>query len=336
MPRRRHRSVYRRRLHLDPGRCRWRRDHGDAPAGHLVAHRGPRGNVRDTTNFIAHSQTDLTAIFNTGAVEHHLVAGVSFSKEDFELDGGNGFRNADGSELPDNNASYPLQDLHDPYNIWTGPTNFVRTSHVEGSLNNQAVYLFDTLKFSERWLLNLGARYEHNEGATTNYTVSEHRSDHRDRRRQPVPQRGGPVLLPRRRGVQARRQRQRLSVVRQQQDAVQGIGQRRLQPSPTAMSIRKPRSTSSWAPSGTSLDDQLALTAALFRNERSNYRVNSADPELQPEQVLDGKARVDGIALGAAGRITRHGRCSPTTPSSTAKCCRAPRTAPRTHSQAAN
>jgi catecholate siderophore receptor len=48
----------------------------------------------------------------------------------------------------------------------------------------------------------------------------------------------------------------------------------------------------------------LQLTGALFRNERSNYRVPSNDPA-QPAalQVLDGRSRVDGIALGAAGSL---------------------------------
>ncbi|WP_395671782.1 TonB-dependent receptor domain-containing protein, partial [Phenylobacterium sp.] len=47
----------------------------------------------------------------------------------------------------------------------------------------------------------------------------------------------------------------------------------------------------------------LLLTAAIFRNERTNYRVPSGDVTL-PDQVLDGKSRVDGIALGANGQIT--------------------------------
>jgi catecholate siderophore receptor len=50
------------------------------------------------------------------------------------------------------------------------------------------------------------------------------------------------------------------------------------------------------------LNDQLSLTAAVFRNERSNFRVPSGDPTI-PEQQLDGNSRVDGIALGAAGAI---------------------------------
>lgn len=263
---------------------------------------GPRGNVRDTSNFIAHSQTDLTAIFNTGAVEHHLVAGIAFSKEEFELDGGNGFRNADGSELPNNNASYPLQDLHDPYNIWTGPTNFVRTSHVEGSLSNRAVYLFDTLKFSDRWLLNLGARYEHNEGATANYTVSETGAITGIAENNPFRNeedlfswRAGVVFKPADNGSVYLSYANSKTPSKASVNGACNLTNCNVDPE-TAANIEL----------GTKwdiLDDQLALTAALFRNERRNYRVNSADP-LQPEQVLDGKARVDGIALGAAGHIT--------------------------------
>jgi catecholate siderophore receptor len=47
------------------------------------------------------------------------------------------------------------------------------------------------------------------------------------------------------------------------------------------------------------LKDQLTLTAAVFRNERNNFRVASGDPTI-PEQQLDGNSRVDGgIVVGA-------------------------------------
>lgn len=265
---------------------------------------GPRGNVRDTENFIAHSQTDLTVFFNTGAIEHHLVTGIAFSKEDFELDGGNGFRNADGSALLDNNANYPLQNLENPYNVWTGPTNFVRTAHSKGSLSNQAIYFFDTLKFSEQWLLNLGARYEHNEGDTTNYTISN------------TPGSIGQVT-----GVS--------SVFENEDDLFSyraGLVYKPIENASVYLSYANSKTPSKTSVNGACtaatcnvdpetavnielgtkwdiLDNHLALTAALFRNERQNYKVASADP-LQPEQVLDGKARVDGVALGAAGHIT--------------------------------
>jgi catecholate siderophore receptor len=50
------------------------------------------------------------------------------------------------------------------------------------------------------------------------------------------------------------------------------------------------------------VNSRLSLTAAVFRNERSSFRVPSGDPAI-PEQQLDGNSRVDGIALGAAGSI---------------------------------
>src|SRR4029079_12903114 len=50
---------------------------------------------------------------------------------------------------------------------------------------------------------------------------------------------------------------------------------------------------------------RLNLTAALFRNERSNFRVVSNDPALPAgTQVVDGRSRVDGLALGVSGNIT--------------------------------
>ncbi len=54
------------------------------------------------------------------------------------------------------------------------------------------------------------------------------------------------------------------------------------------------------------VDQRLALTAAIFRNDRENYKVVDFDPisGAPAEQTLDGEARVDGIALGIAGHLT--------------------------------
>jgi catecholate siderophore receptor len=53
------------------------------------------------------------------------------------------------------------------------------------------------------------------------------------------------------------------------------------------------------------LDRKLQVSAALFRNERTNFRVPSNDPLLPTSlQELDGRARVDGIALSVSGNIT--------------------------------
>jgi catecholate siderophore receptor len=45
----------------------------------------------------------------------------------------------------------------------------------------------------------------------------------------------------------------------------------------------------------------VSLTAALFRNEKTNERV--ADPAGGPSQILEGARRIDGVELGIAGRL---------------------------------
>ncbi|APP74815.1 TonB-dependent receptor [Xanthomonas vesicatoria] len=267
---------------------------------------GPRGLVRDTENFIAHSQTDLTATLHTGAIEHRVVAGVAFSKEDFELNSGSVFRNADGSTT---GITYPLQTFDNPYNIWTGPQNYFRTGRSKGSLTNQAVYLFDTLQFNEQWMLNLGGRYEHNEGDSTTYTVNAT---------------GGVTgVTP---GFPAGSKEDlfsyRAGLVFKPVDNASLYLSYANSKTPSKASVNGSCTPIATATAGANcnvapesavnielggkwdvLNERLALTAAVFRNERENYKVNSGDP-LIPEQVLDGKARVDGIALGAAGYLT--------------------------------
>lgn len=267
---------------------------------------GPRGLVRETENFIAHSQTDLTATLHTGAIEHRLVAGIAFSKEDFELNSGSIFRNADGSTT---GITYPLQSFDNPYNIWTGPQNYFRTGRSKGSLTNQAVYLFDTLQFNEQWMLNLGGRYERQRRRQHHL--------HRQRRRQchwcdpglPGRQRGGPVLVSRRSGVQAGRERQPVSVLRQQQDAVQGLGQRLVHADRYRHGGRQLQCRAGKR-------GQHRTGRQVGRVERASGADRCGVPQrarkLQGQQRrpadsragADGKARVDGIALGAAGYLT--------------------------------
>jgi len=50
------------------------------------------------------------------------------------------------------------------------------------------------------------------------------------------------------------------------------------------------------------LQNRLSLTAAIFRIEKNNLRIN--DPTNNTVAILDGIARVDGIEVGAAGKIT--------------------------------
>ncbi len=133
---------------------------------------GPRGNVRDTSNRMLVNQTDLTSEFNTGSIEHTLVTGFSLMHETFTLDGSSEFRNPDGSNPYVAPNHLPFTDPLNPDTYYTGPRNRTLTSKVDGELDNAAIYAFDTLKFSEQWQLNLGTRFERNEGSSTSYVVS--------------------------------------------------------------------------------------------------------------------------------------------------------------------
>ncbi|RZA31814.1 MAG: TonB-dependent receptor [Lysobacteraceae bacterium] len=273
---------------------------------------GPRGYVRDTSNAIAVSQTDLTARFGTGPVEHALVAGVSFSQETFDLDTSNLFRAADGSNpyLAPNHL--PFMDIFNPDSLYTGPVNRTLVGRTEGSLSNQAVYVFDTLKFGKRLSLNLGARYEHNEGDTTTWAVSTAagpagpigtvtgRSGQFENEDDLFSYRAGLVFKPVQTGTIYLAYANSKTPSKASVNGACTVANCEVDPE-TAVNVEL----------GTKWDllgSRLAFNAALFRNERQNYKVADPGNPANPagEQQLDGKARVQGLALGLAGNLTRN------------------------------
>ena len=137
------------------------------PDSRLLSASGPRGNVRDTTNTLIVNQTDFTKIFSTGSVEHTLVQDSRSHTKHYDLDTGNVLRNPSGVTP---NPALPPMSISDPDYVYAGPQNYIRSQTQDGELDNQAIYVFDTLKFNDHWELNGGVRYENNEGSTT--TVS--------------------------------------------------------------------------------------------------------------------------------------------------------------------
>ncbi|MFT3807455.1 TonB-dependent receptor [Arenimonas sp.] len=265
---------------------------------------GPRGTTRDTTNTLTVLQNDLTARFNTGSIEHALVVGLSFARETYDLDNGNTQRSATGAT-----PVYDTMDLHDPDNFYYGPQNYIRAGRTEGELENQALYVFDTLKFNPQWELNLGARYEHNSGSTLsrayfttgpnlglqngNATVFDNEDNLFSWRSAVVfkPAENGSVYL----SYANSKTPSKASV--NGSCTVQNCG---VDPE----SAENIELGTKW----NLLNERLMLTAAIFRNERTNYRVADPGNPDNPSgiQQLDGQARVDGISLGAVGQINEN------------------------------
>ena len=270
------------------------------PAPGFYAPSGPRGNLRDTKNTLLHNQTDFTWDGDFGGVRHTLVFGAAFFHEEFELDTGNILRTETGATV-----ALPPMSIANPNTVYTGPINFVRASQQFGSRSNQAVYLFDNIVLNDNWSINGGVRWEHNSGWNRTDTYSTV---------------VGPTLGTVTPGPRFKNSEDlltyRIGVVYKpipnaslyvayansktpSQATVNGSG------ACNALTCRVDPEKARNIEVGAKWDvaGRLSLTAALFQNDRTNYKVASADPAV-PAQQTDGEARVRGVALGASGRLT--------------------------------
>ena len=272
---------------------------------------GPRGTARDTENQIAINQTDFLVDFSTGAIEHNLVTGFSISHESYDLLSGNVLRNADGTN-PYAQTGLPQMDYGNPDTFYTGPQNFIASARQAGELDNKALYALDTMKFSDAWQLNLGVRYERNEGSHRTDTIATPASggaitagNEVQNNDDLLSYRGGLVFKPVDNGTfyLAHSNSETPSKA-----SVNGA-------CTVAVDVTLGTSNCNVDPEGavnTELGTKwdlyggaLSLTAAIFRNDRENYKVSDPNNPDNPsgEQQLDGQARVDGLLLGVSGRL---------------------------------
>lgn len=299
-------------------------DCSTAGAGTYTPRGGPNGQIRNTQNDILVNQTDVTWSFNTGFAAHTLVTGVQLSKETYHLDAGALFRNADGTFYTFDNTSgtkspYPSTDLYHPNHLWTLPMNPIITTYTDTSVNNGAVYAFDTIKFGDKWILSGGLRYERNRTTATTFTRSPNPSITSNPAAVPGdfalvlnnPLSTDNKLLSYRLGLAYKPVEKGTVYV--------AFGNSKL---PSTSSGNTLGACTSTATSNTCdvkpetavayevgskwdlLDDRLAVAAALFRNDRTNYKVPSTVSGVV-EQQLDGQARVDGLDISVAGQITK-------------------------------
>ncbi len=286
---------------------------------------GPRGTTRDTRNQLMFDQFDFKAVFNTGAIEHTIDIGGAATWEKYDLYNGNVLRNADGTaaftRLPLMNIDNPNEIVTGPAtsnftygsNVYTGPVNFIRTGHTVGEQTNVAGYLFDTMKLG-KFELSAGARLERNVGTTradtiaptTTATVTQGQIT------PGIKTRNADTLFSYRVGLNYKPIEQ-VSIYAAygnsrtpSKNSVNGACTAEAPGVTNATCNINPESAKNYeiGVKGELFDGGLLLTASAFRNERDKYAVVSGDPTV-PNQQLDGKSRVDGIALGASGAITK-------------------------------
>jgi catecholate siderophore receptor len=270
---------------------------------------GPRGLVRDQLNDLFYNQTDLRVVSGEeGGTRNTLVIGASFTNEDYSIETASLARDALGQAVV-----LPLIDIANPDTVYTGPINYTVTARSKSETKNAAIYAFDTLELG-MFELNGGVRYEKAKGNFVNIPlafVPPGTAPLSALAR--LPQKSSENLFSWRVGVvfkpteatslyaaYANSKTPSSATVRLGCGAISAAGAA----DPCAAAPEKARNIEIGAKADV-LGGGLQLTAALFRNERSNFRVPSNDPG-QPAslQVIDGKSRVDGVALGATGKIT--------------------------------
>ncbi len=240
---------------------------------------------RNVVNTSVLNQTDLFGTFHTGGIKHSYSAGLEVSREtitDKDKHAGNNGR-------PGN--------LYNPNPHDGGWTLLPGTGEVTSKYQTEvkSLYAFDTLALHEQWDLNLGLRYDDYDvknrvegGASSsselwNYQVGVVFK--------PMP--NGSIYLSY--GTSSNP-----SGENTQSGGADGAGAGNLNGNKANLDPEKSRSVEL----GTKWDvfnQQLSLTAAVFRTEKTNARVT--DP-ISGLVVLDGDQRVTGIEFGVTGRIT--------------------------------
>jgi TonB-dependent siderophore receptor len=259
---------------------------------------GPRAVGRDSVNTVALNQFDLTWDYSIGDTENTLVFGNQISSESGERQ--------NFSYIP---TATVVVDLYDPDSYWAGPVNKTLAGKSNSELDVVAFYASNTFKFSPQWQANIGLRYDHYTFSQETFTVANGQITS-----PPAPEPGTRPIPPAFK-FDDELVSGRVGLVykpKENGSIYASYGTSANPATPSANTTCTFNSNCFIDPEeainyelGTKWDlyeGKLGLTAALFRNEKKNARVSSGDPEI-PQQVLEGRSRVDGLELGISGQI---------------------------------
>jgi catecholate siderophore receptor len=252
---------------------------------------------RDQVDTIFANYTDLTSRFDTWKLDHTVVTTLEYARETSK-NYARGIATNGGFVT---GPTAPFADLFDPDpNVERfGPLR--RTgAFAEAEADSIAVSLFDTIKLGEQWQLHGGVRFDHfdldfksiaTNGLPTAGTPISRTDDL-------VSWRAGLVYKPKPNGS--------IYAAYGTSFNSSGEGLTLATNATAAANFETDPEESRTIEVGTKwdlFDNRLSLSAALFRTEKHNARTE--DPTDSADVlVLDGKQRVDGVELGAAGSIT--------------------------------
>ena len=226
------------------------------------------------------NQTDFTARISTGKIEHALVAGVEFIREN----NARRFRTAPNSQTTLLNPN--------PFDVYPG---IITPSPNVGDItaDTQSFYLFDTAKIHPKFELTGGFRFDRFDanGIAASATVLTPIA----RVDKNFSYRVGAIYKPLPIGSVY------VSYGTSFNPSLEGLSYQ------TADTSIEPEKTYTLE-AGTKWDllqNRVLLSAAIFRVNKTNARTPGVLPG-DPPQVLDGKQKVDGIELSATGNFTKN------------------------------
>jgi catecholate siderophore receptor len=276
---------------------------GNVPNGFVLRNAKSRNSETTTTANL----TDLIGSARTGRVEHRYAFGFETSREDMYN------RNYSVSGLYASNVNSDFADScsapgavgaasgyncttlanPNPNDPWTG-TITPSSSPTEASTDTRSLYAFDTIALAERWLLNLGVRYDDYDARQVSLgsgDTLENRTDFWNHQAGVVfkPAAHGSVYFST--GTSSSPSGNTLG------DGTENLaaGNQDLEPERD----RTYELGTKWE----LVDRRLALTTAVFRTETTNARV-SIEPGRGGAQQTIGDQRVDGFELGLVGSIS--------------------------------
>ncbi|MCO8059405.1 catecholate siderophore receptor Fiu [Acinetobacter towneri] len=247
----------------------------------------------DQENKILANQSTLNWSVKTGAVQHDVVAGMEFLKEQQSS-------KLMATQMPSEaTADTPWANLYHPDRNQAMPALIYNGGYTDGETQTAAAYLFDTLKFGERFQLNGGVRVDYYETDYQGLTLP----------------RGGNALVATDLSTHDTLFSWKLGAVYKptlNSSIYAAYAKSLTPPGSTNFTLSEsgndainaqPQEThhyelgSKWE----LLQGKLAVAAAAYRTENENQ--STIDP-ISQLAVQEGKKRVDGVELSAVGQIT--------------------------------
>ncbi len=247
----------------------------------------------DQENKILANQSTLNWSVKTGAVQHDVVAGMEFLKEQQSS-------KLMATQMPgEATADTPWANLYHPDRNQAMPALIYNGGYTDGETQTAAAYLFDTLKFGERFQLNGGVRVDYYETDYQGLTLP----------------RGGNALVATDLSTHDTLFSWKLGAVYKptlNSSIYAAYAKSLTPPGSTNFTLSEsgndainaqPQEThhyelgSKWE----LLQGKLAVAAAAYRTENENQ--STIDP-ISQLAVQEGKKRVDGVELSAVGQIT--------------------------------